>query len=1126
MRLAMRISAGSLVFVLLSVALLLLTARFASVPLGPLAPLVSAQAEAAFPGSAVEMDAPRLGWSQQSGLYALTVKQLQVTDPDGAAVALQDIEIALSGRALREKRQLAVAAATVGKLQVTPSQREELPQSLGLLLPAPQQGGGDLLTYLQMVSVRDIVIDRPVAGRTSNFLLLKQDGALTATADIAYPSGTAGDRISSLSASARLVPGQAGHADILLDQVNPRDIARFSQLFAPLQAVRLPVTATLGIDFDGDGRPLRSSVNLFVEPGELVLPDAALPIAELNLSVEADFAAQRVGLTDARFRIAGVAGRMIGHADYALSADGRLKHVDFDLDGDGFSIDRPKLFSRKLSLDQVKALMRYDAGMATLQIDRLSGAHNYGKIDLAGAIGLADSQPHFDFTAGFGAMSRAGLDVLWPLPIAPNARRWAEQNVIGGKIVDAGLRLDVGLKELVGRKRGTPLREDALQLDVTVDDVSVRFLKGMPPYEGERVTLSLGGTGFRADSPAGRILLPDAEGTPQAAALRKLSFVMPDYRDRQAASDIRFAGSGSIADVVRAVGKPPLNVTRNIDFDFDRIAGKADFEVALSVPVFAKPEDRRVSFDVSAVSRDVDIAGELGPFRLSDADSEVSITNAGMKITGRGKANGVPLGFAWQQPFGKDGAEKSRLSVQGPLSPQQAADLGFAWVGQRFTGAVEADVLVLGNIARPKTIRVAADLTQAGFSPRPLAYEKPKDTPARLSVVIDNDGDGKMQALAAQLTVDGKKQADVKLGFDGPLLTSIDMQPLSLGRDRNLTAALQLDGTRRYVTLQADRFDVKNLFRSFNPQVRDADDDAPFSFLPFLGPDMIAEGQIEEIVGANKAELSGVKMRLIREDGLHEKLSLDGVFKNGASLIASLDRASPQTRDFALQTENAGELLRLFDWQREVYGGVLLLQGTMFDAGVDRERRDRDVDGRVTMVGFRARNVPVLASIFSLASLSGITDTLSGEGIKFRKLQSDFSLNNSRLNIEDGLVHGPAIGFTVQGDYDFGRGDIDIGGTLVPAYTINSFFGKIPLLGRILGGRRGEGVVGIGYRVSGEGGKANVLVNPLSVLTPGVFRRIFELGIGLPDVIDEQIPDFPQEEIDFPDDGISEGQVQ
>ena len=52
--------------------------------------------------------------------------------------------------------------------------------------------------------------------------------------------------------------------------------------------------------------------------------------------------------------------------------------------------------------------------------------------------------------------------------------------------------------------------------------------------------------------------------------------------------------------------------------------------------------------------------------------------------------------------------------------------------------------------------------------------------------------------------------------------------------------------------------------------------------------------------------------------------------------------------------------------------------------------------------------------------------------------------------------------------------------------------GAIPLVGDVLVGKKGEGVIGVSYSISGDADKPEISINPLSVLTPGIFRRIFE----------------------------------
>ena len=51
---------------------------------------------------------------------------------------------------------------------------------------------------------------------------------------------------------------------------------------------------------------------------------------------------------------------------------------------------------------------------------------------------------------------------------------------------------------------------------------------------------------------------------------------------------------------------------------------------------------------------------------------------------------------------------------------------------------------------------------------------------------------------------------------------------------------------------------------------------------------------------------------------------------------------------------------------------------------------------------------------------------------------------------------------------------------------------NVPLIGNLLTSRRGEGVFGMTYSVNGHAASPRVFVNPVSALTPGILRRIFE----------------------------------
>ena len=69
---------------------------------------------------------------------------------------------------------------------------------------------------------------------------------------------------------------------------------------------------------------------------------------------------------------------------------------------------------------------------------------------------------------------------------------------------------------------------------------------------------------------------------------------------------------------------------------------------------------------------------------------------------------------------------------------------------------------------------------------------------------------------------------------------------------------------------------------------------------------------------------------------------------------------------------------------------------------------------------------------------------------------------------------------------------IDISGSVVPAYKLNTLFNNIPLIGELLSGKEDEGIFAINYDSIGIWNDPEIKINPLSVLTPGILRYIFD----------------------------------
>ena len=94
-------------------------------------------------------------------------------------------------------------------------------------------------------------------------------------------------------------------------------------------------------------------------------------------------------------------------------------------------------------------------------------------------------------------------------------------------------------------------------------------------------------------------------------------------------------------------------------------------------------------------------------------------------------------------------------------------------------------------------------------------------------------------------------------------------------------------------------------------------------------------------------------------------------------------------------------------------------------------------------------------------------------------------------------MYGSALGITARGVMDLEEDTVDIDGTLVPAYAVNSILGNIPLLGQLLVGERGSGVFAATYRAERLASPDPVIgMNPLSTLAPGFLRRLFGVFSG------------------------------
>jgi len=191
------------------------------------------------------------------------------------------------------------------------------------------------------------------------------------------------------------------------------------------------------------------------------------------------------------------------------------------------------------------------------------------------------------------------------------------------------------------------------------------------------------------------------------------------------------------------------------------------------------------------------------------------------------------------------------------------------------------------------------------------------------------------------------------------------------------------------------------------------------------------------------------------------------------------------------QSDDLGALLRATNIADTVVGGRIQITGQS-----DGPSPTYPITAKVAARDFVMVKAPALAKLLTVASFTGVLDLLGGEGIGFDGMDGDFVLDDGVATTELMRIYGAALGLTAKGLINFDAEVIDLSGVVVPAYSINNFLSKIPLLGTLLTGGEGEGLIAVVYSVKGKVDDPEVRVNPLSALTPGFLRNIFTADPG------------------------------
>ena len=239
-----------------------------------------------------------------------------------------------------------------------------------------------------------------------------------------------------------------------------------------------------------------------------------------------------------------------------------------------------------------------------------------------------------------------------------------------------------------------------------------------------------------------------------------------------------------------------------------------------------------------------------------------------------------------------------------------------------------------------------------------------------------------------------------------------------------------------------------------------------------------------------------IKEALLDKDHLIKNLDGYLIFKDSDVIDANLvgDFSDNQKLNFTIRSTSNEKITTLYsDLAKPFINRYKFIKG--FEEGnldFHSVKQNNVSNSKLIIDNFKVQEVPALAKLLTLASLQGIADLLTGEGIRFTDFEMKFSNKKELMKIEELYAIGPAISLLMEG-YIESDDLISLRGTMVPATTINRTISSIPLIGDILVGKKvGEGVFGVSFKIKGPPNKLKTTVNPVKTLTPRFITRTLE----------------------------------
>jgi AsmA-like C-terminal region/Protein of unknown function len=773
--------------------------------------------------------------------------------------------------------------------------------------------------------------------------------------------------------------------------------------------------------------------------------------------------------------------------DFNLSLDRRFEpsQISFVLKvGEGV-IDMPDLYKEPLPIELITLEGHSMAPFNGINVNAAYIKSLGAEINMAGSIAQLPEGISLSLEGSIPEVQTNNLKKYWPYSAAVDGYNWVTQKITNGYARNAQFSVELP----AGSIESGNIPEGAVKLEFDVEGVSTDYFAPLP------IVTEISGHSILTEK---QIHLYNLKGKVLDLDVTGGDVLIYDFDQPTQNADIALTVEGQSKTIFEFLDRKPLELASPFGIRPDAMQGTGRVEAQFVFPLKDDLQLENVQFEAKGQFWDAYIPNVFEEYDLSGANMAALVTPEKLTVRGKGLVSGVSADISFQSWFKGDRKGVKRYEVQTALTADDRLKLDLM-NSDYLTGTVATSLAVDVSPAKRAKGLVTLNLIEAGIDIPDLKLNKPVGVAGLFGAQFRTDGSGGAHISNIRL---GAENIEVTgyADFDAKGLSQLTADRVSFG-ENDLTLKVTRAGDNKYAASVTGRvFDLRPfVVDSYSLNDGKAEETAEKT------PDILVDIALEKIlldadvVLKNMTGSVDYSENVVRQGNIHTTIGKD----KSLTIIMS---QTLNGRHLEFTTDHVGQLfqgLDLYDNMRE--GNLKIV------ADIDDTKEESVATGQVEMKDIRIVNAPVLGKILTVGSLTGIVELLQNEGMTFATVEGPFTYENGLIRTKNFRAVG-SIGLTFTGTVDQRQKKMNAFGTVIPSYTLNSILGNIPILGRLLVGREGEGIFGFSYKVEGDTDNPEVFVNPVSALAPGILRRMFFEPWGSSTEIETEKKNVPQVE--------------